>query len=124
MFEALFLLFVKHFICDFPLQANAWLYRNKGRYLHPGGIVHAGIHGIGTLLVLAPFIGSASIMYALIDMVIHYHIDWAKMNVAKHYDLQPHNSEQFWILLGFDQLLHHITYFLIVYFSFNLSLNF
>jgi hypothetical protein len=49
---------------------------------------------------------------------------WAKMNFAKHYDLQPHNSEQFWILLGFDQLLHHITYFMIVYFSFNLSLNF
>jgi len=75
MFEALFLLFIKHFICDFPLQANPWLYQNKGTYLHAGGIVHAGIHGIGTLLVLAPFIGSASIMYALIDMVIHYHID-------------------------------------------------
>jgi Protein of unknown function (DUF3307) len=122
MFEALFLLFVKHFICDFPLQSNPWLYRNKGTYLHPGGIVHAGIHGIGTLLVLAPFIGSVSIMYALIDMVVHYHIDWAKMKVTKHYNLQAHNSEYFWILLGFDQLLHHITYFMIVYFSFNLTL--
>jgi hypothetical protein len=123
MFAALFLLFVKHFICDFPLQANPWLYRNKGTYLHPGGIVHAGVHGIGTLLVLAPFIGSASIIYALIDMIVHYHIDWAKMNVAKHYDLQPHNSEYFWILLGFDQLLHHMTYFMIIYFSFNVSLQ-
>lgn len=122
MFEALLLLFVKHFICDFPLQANPWLYRNKGTYLHPGGIVHASIHGIGTLLVLNPFIGSMSITFALIDMVIHYHIDWTKMNLAKHYDLQPQNSENFWILLGFDQLLHHMTYFMIIYFSFNLSL--
>jgi hypothetical protein len=123
MFEALFLLFIKHFICDFPLQANPWMYRNKGTYLHPGGIVHAGIHAIGTLLVLAPFIGSASVMYALIDMVVHYHIDWAKMNLSQRYDLQPTNSERFWILLGFDQLLHHITYFAIIYFAFNYSSN-
>lgn len=123
MFEALFLLFVKHFICDFPLQSNPWLYRNKGTYLHPGGLVHAGVHGIGTLLVLAPFIGSASMIYALIDMIVHYHIDWAKMNINQHYDLQPHTSERFWILLGFDQLLHHMTYFMIIYFSFNLSLQ-
>ncbi len=123
MFEALFLLFIKHFICDFPLQANPWMYRNKGTYMHPGGIVHAGIHAIGTLLVLAPFIGSTSVMYALIDMVVHYHIDWAKMNLSQHYDLQPTNSERFWILLGFDQLLHHISYFMIIYFAFNLSTN-
>ncbi|HNV88257.1 MAG TPA: DUF3307 domain-containing protein [Methylotenera sp.] len=122
MFEALFLLFIKHFICDFPLQANPWIYRNKGTYMHPGGITHAGIHAIGTLLVLAPYIGSACLLYAAIDMVLHYHIDWAKMNVSKHYDLQPNNSDRFWILLGFDQLLHHITYFAIVYFAFNLSL--
>jgi Protein of unknown function (DUF3307) len=121
MFEALFLLFVKHFICDFPLQAHPWMYRNKGTYMHLGGIVHAGIHAIGTLLVLAPFIGSVSLMYALIDMIVHYHIDWAKMNISHYYNLQPNNSERFWILLGFDQLLHHITYFVIIYFSFNLS---
>lgn len=122
MFEALFLLFVKHFICDFPLQANAWMYRNKGTYMHPGGIAHAGIHGLGTLLVLAPFIGSLSMLFAAIDMLVHYHIDWAKMNISKRYDLQPNNSERFWILLGFDQLLHHITYFVIIYFAFDLQL--
>ena len=91
--------------------------------MHPGGVVHAGIHAIGTLLVLAPFIGSASVMYALIDMVVHYHIDWAKMKLSRRYDLQPTNSERFWILLGFDQLLHHITYFVIIYFAFNYSSN-
>jgi hypothetical protein len=118
MFEALFLLFIKHFICDFPLQANPWIYRNKGTYMHPGGIAHASIHALGTLLVLAPFIGSASILYATIDMLVHYHIDWSKMKISKRYDLQPNNSERFWILLGFDQLLHHITYFVIVYYAF------
>ena len=122
MFEALFLLFIKHFICDFPLQATPWMYRNKGVYMHLGGIAHAGIHAVGTLLVLTPFLGNIAIMYAAIDMLVHYHIDWAKMSVGKRYDLQPNNSERFWILLGFDQLLHHITYFVIVYFAFSLSL--
>ena len=118
MFTALFLLFIKHFICDFPLQAYPWIYRNKGTYLHLGGIAHAGIHAVGTAIVLAPFIGLNALFYAACDMVVHYHIDWTKMNISKHYDLQPNNSERFWILLGFDQLLHHSTYFAIVYFAF------
>ena len=122
MFEALLGLFIKHFICDFPLQMFPWLYKNKGSYLHPGGIVHAGLHGIGTALVLAPFIGTSAITFGLIDMLVHYHIDWAKMNLSKRYDLNPNNSEWFWVLLGFDQLLHHLTYFAIIYCAFKHSI--
>lgn len=119
MFEALLGLFIKHFICDFPLQMFPWLYQNKGRYLYPGGIVHAGVHGIGTLIVLSFFFETKfSIFYALIDMLLHYHIDWAKMNLSRHYDLKPNNSEWFWVLLGLDQLLHHLTYFAIIYYAF------
>ncbi len=119
MFEALLGLFIKHFICDFPLQMFPWMYLNKGRYLHPGGIVHAGVHGIGTLIVLSFFFEiKLSIFYALIDMLLHYHIDWAKMNLSRHYDLKPNNSEWFWVLLGLDQLLHHLTYFAIIYYAF------
>lgn len=118
MVYVLLWLFIKHFICDFPLQAFPWIYRNKGTYLHLGGIAHAGLHGIGTWLVLFLFIGQAAWVYALMDMVLHYHIDWAKMNLVRHYQLKADNSEWFWILLGFDQLLHHLTYFLIVYLIF------
>jgi hypothetical protein len=120
MFEALLGLFIKHFICDFPLQMFPWLYNNKGRYLHPGGIVHAASHGIGTFIVLALLIDSkTALTYALIDFIVHYHIDWAKMNLSSKYDLKPTNSEWFWVLLGFDQLLHHLTYFAIIYYAFN-----
>lgn len=119
MFEALLGLFIKHFICDFPLQMFPWIYQNKGRYLHPAGIVHAGIHGIGTLIVLSFFIDiKTSITLAIIDILLHYHIDWAKMNLSRHYDLKPNNSEWFWVLLGLDQLLHHLTYFVIIYYAF------
>lgn len=119
MFEALLGLFIKHFIGDFPLQMFPWIYQNKGCYLHPAGIVHAGIHGIGTFIVLSFFIDiNTSIILATVDMLLHYHIDWAKMNLSRHYDLNPNNSEWFWVLLGLDQLLHHLTYFVIIYYAF------
>ena len=118
MFEALLLLFIKHFICDFPLQKYAWLYRNKGTYLHPGGLVHAGIHGIASWLIFVYLGIQNAYIYALADFLVHYHVDWAKMNLNAKLDLKPDNSEWFWILLGFDQLLHHLTYFGMVYFAF------
>jgi hypothetical protein len=94
---------VKHFICDFPLQANPFFYKNKGTYGHAGGIAHAAIHGLGTWIILGW-------QAALLDAVVHYHIDWAKMRLNKAWKLEPANSEAFWILLGFDQLLHQLTY--------------
>jgi hypothetical protein len=123
MLEALFLLFVKHFICDFPLQTSPWMYRNKGTYLHPGGLAHAAVHAIGTWLVLVFFIGQQAYLYALVDFVVHYHVDWAKMNLNKKYNLRADNGNGFWILLGLDQLLHHITYFVIIYYAYKFSVT-
>ena len=114
MFEALLWLFIKHFVCDFPLQACAWMYRNKGTYGHMGGITHAMLHGFGTFTVLYFWLGIDAWVFAVADTVIHYHIDWAKMNVSVRFNLKADNSEWFWIMLGFDQLLHHLTYFAIV----------
>lgn len=111
-------LFIKHFICDFPLQMFPWMYRNKGTYLHIGGIVHAATHGIGTVIVLWLFGVKALLSLALLDFVVHYHIDWAKMNLNKAFNLKPDNSEWFWVNLGTDQLLHHLTYFGIAYYAF------
>lgn len=119
MLEALLWLFVKHFICDFPLQASSWIYRNKGNYGHIGGLTHAVIHGIGTFAVLYYWLGTNAWVYAVIDMLIHYHIDWTKAYISKKLDIRADNSTWFWTLLGFDQLLHHLTYFLIIAIAFN-----
>lgn len=86
--------------------------------MHLGGLTHSAIHALGTWLVLVFFIGSTALVYALIDFVVHYHIDWAKVYLNKRYGWRPDNSNQFWILLGFDQLAHHITYFVIIYYAF------
>ena len=107
-------LLLKHFIVDFPLQ-TPFMYLNKGIYGHRGGVLHAWLHWVGTYIVLVwcgvPFWTSGSL--ALLDYVAHYHIDWAKVNLTKHYDLTPLNSEKYWWLLGLDQFLHQLTYVLI-----------
>lgn len=109
----LFWLIVKHFICDYPLQMFPYMYQNKGTYGHVGGILHASIHAVGTLIILNFFSPHHAVFWALLDGVIHYHIDWAKMNIGKKFNLKPDNNEWFWVLLGADQLLHYLTYFLI-----------
>jgi hypothetical protein len=98
---------LKHFVCDFLLQYPRH-YLNKGIYGRWGGIEHAAIHGIATAILLNPILG-------IVDFIIHYHIDWAKMKVNSHMGWKPDNSEHFWSLLGLDQLLHYITYTIMIY---------
>lgn len=117
MFEILAWLLVKHFVCDFPLQSHPFIRSHKGEYGALGGICHALIHGSGTfvVLVLVPGITvETALLFSVLDTFIHYHIDWAKVQVNRKLDLGP-KSNRFWILLGFDQLLHHLTYVLIAY---------
>lgn len=113
---------LKHFVCDFPIQFR-YQYMNKGTYGHPGGIVHAGIHTIGTIITLMAFINPINtvILLAITEGVLHYHIDWAKMNLNKWYNLTPTNSEFFWHLLGLDQLFHYLTYVGIVWYLVRIS---
>ena len=113
----IFLLFTKHFIIDFPLQ-GPYQWQNKGTYGHPGGILHSGLHAIGTYLCFAWFVSpSLAMQFALIDMIVHYHIDWAKMNINARQGWAANTHPEFWWLLGLDQYLHAITYIGLVYFA-------
>lgn len=106
---------VKHFIVDFPLQ-NKYQYLNKGTFMHPGGILHAYLHLLGTLLVLWLFgvEGYKLLLLSMYDGVVHYLVDYTKVNYCKDYDLTPTNSEYWYWILGFDQLLHQLTYIIII----------
>ena len=106
MIEALIAFQLKHFICDFPLQ-KPYQYMNKGKYGHPGGVLHATLHANGTLLICGTF--GLPWWLAVIDGIIHYHIDWAKTRLNGRWGLTP-ATEKFWWLLGLDQLLHQLTY--------------
>lgn len=110
----LLLLFTKHLIVDFPLQVP-YHYQNKGTYGHMGGIEHAFFHGASTFIVFLIVGWPVAIIAGLIDMVLHYHIDWAKMNLNKKLGYGPTTHEQFWWLLGLDQYLHAVTYIMLVW---------
>ena len=112
MCEILVLVVVKHIICDFPLQAHAWVYSRKGDYGARGGIAHALMQGAGSAVVLAALSIDIQLMTFLVlaEVVAHYHIDWLKMTLNKMFGLGPTGSEKFWILIGADQLAHHLTY--------------
>jgi hypothetical protein len=110
----LFLLFsVKHFVIDFICQTQ-YQWSNKGKYGHPGGILHAGLHGVGTAACLLAFAWEDILFLALLDALFHYHIDWAKMNLNARMGWTATTSEYFWWLLGLDQLLHMMTYIAII----------
>jgi hypothetical protein len=110
-----FVLFTKHFVVDFPMQVP-YHYLNKGTYGHLGGMSHAALHGLGTLFVLMlfPIEFTVCSQVAVADALVHYHIDWAKMNLNKKMGWAPLTSEKFWWLLGLDQYLHALTYIGIV----------
>jgi hypothetical protein len=107
------LLFTKHFVVDFPLQKE-YQWRNKGTYGHPGGLLHSGLHGFFTGLIFWFFAPVACVTLGFIDFILHYHIDWAKMNLNAKMGWGANTHEEFWILLGLDQFLHAMTYILLV----------
>lgn len=86
--------------------------------MHPGGFLHASLHGLGTALVIINFIPKnhyGVLLFftcCLLDQIIHYHIDWIKTNIGKN--VQQY-SKKFWLLFGLDQTLHALTYILILF---------
>ena len=105
---------IKHFVCDFVLQ-RPYQYLNKGTYGHPGGIVHAGLHALATCPVFAVITPSFRLAAAIVvvEFIVHYHIDWSKEQMMKRTGWQTENAG-YWTALGVDQLLHQLTYLVIV----------
>jgi hypothetical protein len=112
IFILLALFGIKHFICDFWLQFP-YMLSEKGIYGAKGGCHHALTHTAGTFVVLALCIPGLewAIVFAGVDGLIHYHIDWAKTNIAR--GLMP-TQNKFWFWLGLDQTLHYLTYISII----------
>jgi Protein of unknown function (DUF3307) len=112
---AVAVLMAKHAVADFYLQ-TPYQYLNKGTYGHPGGLVHAGIHVALTPLVYLVLVPGSLLIagaIALGEFLLHYHIDWLKEQVVKRNGLTA-GDRGFWHLLGTDQLLHGLTYLVIV----------
>lgn len=109
-------LLVKHWVADFLLQ-TIYQVKNKGRYGHPGGLLHAATHVLCTLpvfVVLPPPSRQFALLVLAGEYVFHYHVDWLKERINRTLALKTDMSG-FWWLLGFDQLVHGLTYVVIVW---------
>jgi len=106
----LLILQIKHFVADFVLQ-TPYQFLNKGKYGHPGGIIHAGIHAIGSLFAFLVITPSLLLGLAIFlgEFVVHYHIDWLKERTVKRQQWVFPQAE-FWWTFGADQFLHQLTY--------------
>lgn len=49
---------------------------------------------------------------AILDGLIHYHVDWVKMNYGEP---DPSKAQKYWRDHGADQYAHTLTYLLIGY---------
>jgi len=106
---------VKHMIADYYLQYS-WMIKDKGTYNARGGIAHSGLHALLTfiLLYLFGFGYFWSLLMAVLDYLLHYHIDFVKSNLWKRNNYGP-NDQMYWVIHGTDQFLHMMTYILIIY---------
>ena len=107
---------VKHTIADYVLQST-YQHKNKGRYGHPGGLIHAGIHVALTpplFWIFPPTSASLAALLLVGEFVIHYHLDWIKKNLvtARRWS---ENHKGYWIAFGTDQLAHTLTYLGMIY---------
>ena len=119
MFDSIFiilaLLFIKHWYIDFVNQTMEEVV-SKGIYGNFEGVMHSFKHGMATAIIICLAIGQIELglWLGFLDFVLHYHIDWAKININKRWNYTADNP-QFWAWLGADQLAHSLTYLFIVW---------
>lgn len=142
---------LKHFIADGVLQTD-YQYTNKGKWGHPGGLIHAGNHGLFTFpCFVLPFlitgvdkplwyIAAFGLIAAIADFIIHYLIDLTKIQVTEKYgwsamgkgaskkDKDPrkalliYDNKYFWAIMA-DQCLHFLTYVVLLCFMLAILLH-
>jgi hypothetical protein len=107
---AMFAFQVKHFVCDFVLQSEYQVQR-KYIYGHSAGLLHAGIHIVGSIPALLILSAPLSLIVPCLlgEFLIHYHVDWLK---ARFDNRRPGAEKDYayWVVFGLDQLIHQATY--------------
>ena len=119
---------VKHTLMDFWVQGRfPWMWMNKGKFMHPGGLAHSATHALGTWGLLAPFVEYFELYHGeyflwerllwvtlVSEFIVHYFTDYFKMKINAWKGWECNKSPYFWDLLGLDQLIHLMTYWFII----------
>jgi len=127
---ALFVIFqIKHFLADYVWQGSYMFgkFKSGPAYILPL-LAHVSVHGALTTLIVWAFTNNIwySVYSAVFDMTIHFLMDrikaspnlmgrW-KANTNGYTDKERRDNRLFWVCLGFDQMIHHLTDYVIIYF--------
>jgi hypothetical protein len=130
---------LKHFIADYPLQGQYMLGKFKGGFdwILPL-MAHSGVHAVMTYIITLFVKPELAVTLALVDGIIHFIMDRIKASpdllgkyknfTKKEFeteilpDINSNKSKEkiksnvyFWWSLGFDQMVHHLTHYLIIW---------
>lgn len=104
---------IKHFVFDYLVQ-TPYQFLNKGKYGHPGGILHAGLQALGTTVAFFIISPALAVGVAIIvgEFLAHYHIDWTKEWWLRTGGYTTSDGA-YWRIYGIDQFAHQATYVVI-----------
>lgn len=119
MVRLLTALLIKHWLADFCFQTPYMLQKAKPwpDFLVPLAS-HAGFHALLTFCILQPTARRLAYAFAGADFLIHGIIDRFKAHPELLGQFQDPHSNVYWVVFGFDQLLHQFTYVAFVSFAF------
>ena len=109
------LLQLNHCYADFVLQTYMQTVK-KGEWLNPIGISHSLEHVYSSLVVLfifslfSPLNIALVLIVVLFEGILHYLTDYSKVKYGSKDQTKP----IFWSQFGADQLVHQLTYTLMV----------
>ncbi len=106
---------LKHFIADFPLQRNYMLQKVAASWAFFLPLAtHCAVHAAITLVICLAY-KPELYWLAAVDFVIHFFMDRIKSGPRYLGRFNDIHKDSFWISLGFDQLVHHLTNIYLVY---------
>lgn len=109
MLVMLVFMLICHYLADFVLTTDKMIEaKSDGRQLGPI-MMHASVHAVLMSCVVLLMLNGWECALAVfaIEAVTHFLIDTAKGRLTAHYPLlSDMHGKPYWMLFGFDQLLH------------------
>lgn len=115
IFQLLVVFQIKHFLADFPLQTEYMLGKFKAKGWEMPLFAHASVHALMTFGIVIYFLSwQIAILMAAFDLIVHFAIDRVKASPYMFGKYKP-DQKIFWLALGGDQLMHHITHYIVIF---------
>ncbi len=122
---------LKHLLADYPLQTKYMLGKFKDKGWELPLLAHVAVHAAFTFVIALHYVDvKKSLCFAMIDGFIHFVMDRVKASpkmLGRFKSLtaetaptatkeQWRSNNLFWWSIGFDQMVHHLTHYAIIWF--------